>query len=38
MVDDEEQAQAMGIRAYLMKPVSVRELAQTVRTALKPPR
>jgi len=28
------QAQAMGIRSYLMKPVSVRELAQTVRNVL----
>ena len=31
---NKEQAKAMGIRAYLMKPVSVREMAQTVRTAL----
>ncbi|MFA7383959.1 MAG: response regulator [Desulfurivibrionaceae bacterium] len=31
---NKEQAQAMGIRAYLMKPVSVRELAQTVRKVL----
>ncbi|MFA6498710.1 MAG: GAF domain-containing protein [Desulfurivibrionaceae bacterium] len=31
---NKEQAQAMGIRIYLMKPVSVRELAQAVRTAL----
>ena len=34
---NKEQAQAVGIRAYLMKPVSVRELAQTMRNALKPP-
>ncbi len=33
---NKEQAQAMGIRAYLMKPVSVRELAQAVRKALRP--
>ena len=31
---NKEQAKAMGIRAYLMKPVSVRELAQAVRKAL----
>ncbi|HIJ89816.1 MAG: GAF domain-containing protein [Desulfobulbaceae bacterium] len=31
---NKEQAQAMGIRAYLMKPVSVRELANTVRKGL----
>ena len=34
---NKEQAQALGIRAYLMKPVSVRELAQTVRNALQSP-
>jgi len=33
---NKEQAQAMGIRTYLMKPVSVRDLAQAVRNALKP--
>jgi signal transduction histidine kinase/CheY-like chemotaxis protein len=32
---NKEQAQAMGIRTYLMKPVSVRELSQAVRKALK---
>lgn len=31
---NKEQAQALGIRDYLMKPVSVRELAQTLRTSL----
>ncbi len=31
---NKEQAQAMGIRAYLMKPVSVQELGQTVRKVL----
>jgi len=31
---NKEQAQAMGIRAYLTKPVSVRELAQAVREVL----
>ncbi|MCX5875819.1 MAG: response regulator [Deltaproteobacteria bacterium] len=31
---NKEQAKAMGIRAYLMKPVSVRELAQAARKAL----
>jgi signal transduction histidine kinase/CheY-like chemotaxis protein len=31
---DKEQIQAMGIRAYLMKPVTVLELGQTVRTVL----
>ena len=33
---NKETAQAIGIRAYLMKPVSVRELAKTVRKALMP--
>ena len=33
---NKEQAQAMGIKAYLMKPISVRELAQAVRKALPP--
>lgn len=31
---NKEQAKALGIRAYLMKPVSVRELAQAVRKGL----
>lgn len=31
---NKEQAQAMGIRAYLTKPVSVQELGQTVRKVL----
>ncbi|MCX5871476.1 MAG: PAS domain S-box protein [Deltaproteobacteria bacterium] len=31
---NKEQAQALGIRAYLMKPVSVQELSQTVRKVL----
>ncbi len=31
-----EQALALGIRTYLMKPVSVRELAQAVRKTLQP--
>ena len=31
---NKEQARALGIRAYLMKPVSVHELATAVRTAL----
>ncbi len=33
---NKEQAKALGIRAYLTKPVSVRELAQAVRKALMP--
>jgi PAS domain S-box-containing protein len=31
---NKEQAQALGIRDYLMKPVSIRDLGQAVRTAL----
>jgi PAS domain S-box-containing protein len=31
---NKEQAQALGIRAYLMKPVSIQNLGQTVRTVL----
>jgi signal transduction histidine kinase/ActR/RegA family two-component response regulator len=31
---NKEQAQALGIRAYLMKPVSLQELGQTVRRVL----
>ena len=31
---DKEQAQALGIRAYLMKPLSVHDLSQTVRKVL----
>ncbi len=31
---NKEQAQALGIRAYLLKPVSVRELGQAVRNVL----
>lgn len=33
---NKEQALAMGIRTYLLKPVSVRELSQAVRTTLIP--
>jgi CheY-like chemotaxis protein len=31
---NKEQARSIGIRAYLMKPVSVREMALTVRQVL----
>jgi len=31
---DDEQMKALGIRAYLMKPVTYRDLAKTVRQVL----
>jgi CheY-like chemotaxis protein len=34
---NEEEARAIGIRAFLMKPFMLRELAETVRTALHKP-